>query len=224
VVRETYKSGPRKGQEATDWQGSAAQAKRADIEARGYVPCLPSELESASELAGRVRAELIVAGLDLSACKLQETMQWTTPLGVEAEGTPDAIILVQDRAGFAHTLDLKVGDDANPEKLDSQVDAMYWDMQGSVYQEALNVTGGTTGTHWLCRVDASTKIVGLYPLSESYLMLGRHKWEAAQRIWVACRATNEWPQYERRAIMPSKRAIARALERGFINEESNGNG
>lgn len=218
VVSEVYKSGPRKGQEATDWTGTAAREKRDAIEARGYVPCLPAELEAAQELAGRIKAELLLAGLDLGKCTIQETMQWQTPLGVAAEGTYDAAFAIEG-GNLIHTIDLKVGEDANPEKLDNQVDAMMWDMQGAVYQEALTVTRGSFGSHWICRVDANTKIVGLYPLDEGYMHLGLKKWEAAQAIWRRCVEKNEWPQYARRPIRPSKRATSRALEAGYLSEE-----
>lgn len=212
VVQARLKSGKRKGELATSWQCEEAREMRDEIEARGWVPCLEHELEEARELAGRIKAELILAGLDLAKYELQKTLQWTAGLGVEAEGTPDAVILT-DR--WAHTLDLKVGEDANPNALDYQVDSMMWDLQGAAYQEAVQHEHGKAGEHWLCRVDAKLKIVGLYPLGQAYMALGLEKWNSAQATWRDCLSTNNWPGFARRHINPPKHIITRNVERGW---------
>lgn len=217
VVQARLKTGARKGELATDWRCGEAQEQKAAIEERGWIPCLEHELEAAQDLAGRIRAEMILQGLPLSGGKfeLQRYVTWDTLGGVAAEGTIDAVY-VDDR--WANTFDLKVGESANPDHLDDQVDRMFWDMQGAAYQEACASVFKRQGRHWIIRADADSKIVGVYPLSESYLTLGAGKWGAAQRIWQQCTETNEWPQYKRRPIMPSQRAIQRAIERGYIAE------
>lgn len=213
VITATLKSGPRKGQAATNYQCKEAQEQRDAIEQRGWLPVLESELEVAHELAGRVRAELILAGIDIGQAALQETIQWDTLDGTAAEGTPD-IIIRNER--YAHTIDLKVGESANPDKLDSQVDSMFWDMQGAVYQEAVSAKYGTHGQHWILRVDAESKLVGLYPLSESYISIGRAKWSAAQRIWNQCVRDNNWPGFARRPIQPTQAVLRRAEEKQYL--------
>ncbi len=212
VVDATYKTGPRKGQVATDWTGTAARAQKDEIEARGYVACLPDELEQAQELAGRIRAELILAGIEMRECRLQPTYEWTTPLGVAARGTPDCVL------GNGDTLDLKVGDSANPRFIARQVHAMYWDLQAAVYQEAVRSTDVRPGQHWICRADPKTKLIGLYPLSETYMLLGLRRWEEAQRKWQECLTSGEWPGYSREAIEPPRWAIGETT--GYDNDLS----
>lgn len=211
VVQARLKSGKRKGELATNWLATEAQEMRDAIEAKGWVPVLEHELESAQELAGRIKAELILAGLDLTKCELQRPLQWETMYGVAAEGTPDVILTA---GGHAHTIDLKVGEDANPDQLDHQVGAMMWDLQGAAYQEAI----GNTGQHWILRADAKSKLIGLYPLDEGYMTIGRGKWAAAQKLWKECLASNEWPGYKRRPITPSQATMQRAISRGWIQE------
>lgn len=207
VVQARLKSGTRKGELATDWKCKEAQDMRDAVEAKGWIPVLSHELDSAQELAGRIKAELILSGIDVGKCVLQKTLEWTTPLGVEAQGTPDVIMMVD--ANTAHTIDLKVGDSANPRFIAKQVYTMGWDLQGAVYQEAVRATYGTSigGQHWICRADPRTKLIGLYPLSPVYMVLGLKKWEQAQAIWKQCLATDEWPGYPRDAIEPPRWAV-----------------
>lgn len=217
VVEARLKSGKNKGDLATNWQCAEAREKKEEVESRGWIPCLEHELSAAQDLAGRIKAEMILQGLALNGAKfeLQKHLQWTTLGGVEAEGTIDAVI-VDDK--WANTFDLKVGESCNPDHLDSQVDSMFWDMQGAAYQEACAAVYKTQGRHWIIRADADSKLVGIYPLSEGYMSLGAAKWAAAQRIWEVCLETNEWPQYKRRPIAPTQRAIQRAIERGWVQE------
>lgn len=214
VVEARLKSGKRKGELATNWQCQEAQEKKEDIESRGWIPCLEHELAEASDLAGRIRAELILLDLDLRrpGVQIQRRIKWTTLGGVEAEGAVDAL-LETDR--WVHTFDLKVGESANPDHLDDQVGQMFWDMQGAAYQEACASAFKKQGKHWIIRADASSKLVGVYPLSEGYMTMGLRKWTAAQAIWTRCLETGEWPQYARRAIVPSQRQMLRLEDRGW---------
>lgn len=217
VVEPRLKSGKRKGEISTNWLTEEAKEMKAEVESRGFIPCLEHELDAAHDLAGRIKAEMILQGLPLTGGKfeLQRHVQWSTLGGVAAEGTIDAVWL-DDR--WANTFDLKVGESCNPDHLDDQVDRMFWDMQGAAYQEACGAVFKRQGRHWIIRADADSKLVGIYPLSEGYMGMGAGKWSAAQRIWQQCLVSNEWPQYKRRAIAPSQRAIQRAIERGYIVE------
>jgi hypothetical protein len=185
VCDARYKSGPRKGELCVDWTASAAAEQREEILSRGQLPVLESELSGATARAGRIRAELLTRGFDIASAVRQQTVEWTTRLGVAAEGTPDVVFHNGD------TLDLKDSDIAHPRALAMQIHKMEWDLQRAAYQE----TAGSRGKHWICVSNPATLNVLIAPLDEVYLEIGKRDWEAAQKIWQECLASGHWPEH-----------------------------
>lgn len=217
VVEARLKSGPRKGELASDWKGTEARAIRAEMRAKGVTACFQHELDEARSLAGLVRARLLEAGAELrdDSCPRQLTLQWRTELGVEAEGTPDLIILHGGTVAPTRvdTVDLK-RTDPNPEWLDRHVDDQCWDLQAVAYQEAAQARWPSAqwrGRHWILAADAQSRIVQMYPLDGSYIAIGRSKWHRAQEIWLKCIATGEWPEYASRPLTPPEYVRRREL-------------
>lgn len=214
VVDAKYKSGPRKGQQVADWTATEAKAQRDEIEKAGMLAVLPNDLEKAQTIAGRVKSVLLAQNFDPKNCHLQNTLTWTTALGVEAEGTPDFDHVVRstkpDELGNTppkrvDTFDLKVVESSNPDVLDKVVFDFGYDIQGAAYQEAVNKNWSTVqerGMHWLLAIEAESLVAVLCPLSEAYLELGRLRWERAQRIWMQCLESKEWPGYKSRYLVP----------------------
>lgn len=56
--------------------------------------------------------------------------------------------------------------------------------------------------HWLLAIEAESLVAVLCPLSEAYLEIGRLRWERAQRIWMQCLESKEWPGYKSRYLVP----------------------
>lgn len=214
VVDAKYKSGPRKGQPVADWTATEAKAQRDEIEKGGKLAVLPNDLEKAQTIAGRVKSVLLAQNFDPKNCHLQNTLTWTTALGVEAEGTPDFDHVVRstkpDELGNTppkrvDTFDLKVVESCNPDTLDKVVFDYGYDIQGFAYQEAVHKNWSTVqerGMHWLLAIEAESLVAVLCPLSEAYLELGRLRWERAQRIWMQCLESKEWPGYKSRYLVP----------------------
>jgi hypothetical protein len=239
VVDAKLKSGPRKGQPADDWMGTEAKEQRAEIISRGMLPVLPCELEKAQVVAGRVKSILLEADFAPERCRSQHTLQWTTGLGVEAEGIPDFYHVLSygrelydpqryhadrehdrtkpDELGNTppvrvDSFDLKVVESCNPDWLDSHVADMGWDIQGSAYQEAVHANWSTVqqrGNHYILAVEAESLVAVLCPLSEAYLEFGSIRWQRAQRIWQECIETNTWRGYKSRPLVPPMWRIER---------------
>lgn len=194
--------------DADSYRTKKAQEERDTARENGMVPVLAEEFEPARKLAGLIKSRLALEGLELDKCAKQHTVQWQTPEGVLAEGTPDLFL-------GADTIDLKVGHTANPDKLEQHIYEMGYHIQGAAYQEAVSYRAdgeyAATGRHWL--VCAETKsgadCITIAPLSPAYIDLGMRAWRRAQMIWVKCWQTNEWPEYTARPLQPTKNAMFR---------------
>lgn len=208
TIDAKLKSGPNKGKPATNLQCSEAREQAEAARERGQIPVFAEELEAARLAASRIRARMYMAHIDLEKCSIQPTLRWTSSLGVECEGTPDALEFLSS-LGACDTIDLKLGFSANPKRLDDHVFDMGWDIQGAAYREAIRMNYPETedrGAHRLvvCEPDGINAI-SIVPLSLAYLDIGRRRWEYAQAIWEKCQRTNVWPEYEGRPIMPTRR-------------------
>lgn len=211
TVTAPYASGPRKGQPAEDWTSKAAKDERAAAEERGQLPVLQHELDNAREVAGGIRAALMAEDIDLSTCVVQHTIQWDGPGGVKCEGTPDLYFVHRDEEGApicVDTIDLKTGDNANPEWLDGHVHAMGWDIQAAAYQEAVHSLfpeANQRGQHWLLVAECEgPRCITFEPLSSAYMDIGYSRWTKACLTWKQCIETGVWPEYPKRPISPSR--------------------
>lgn len=224
TVSARLKSGPKKGELATTWQCAEAQEQAKEARARGQVPVFEHELEAAQQTAGAVRARLLEEGIDLGTCKKQVTVQWTSRLGVECEGTPDLVYLVMEglrgREFVAKiiTIDLKVGENADPEYLDDHIYNMGWDIQAAAYLEALCAlfpSAEGRAEHWVLASDANPpNCITFAPLSAAYLGIGQERWERGQKVWLQCHETGVWPEYTNRPLSPTKRVY---FKEGSVN-------
>lgn len=211
TVSARLKSGPNKGELATTWQCAEAREAATAARARGQVPVFEHELEAAQQVAGAVRARLLAEGIELERCVKQDTVQWTSRLGVECEGTPDLVYLVWNHASVIRwvCIDLKVGENADPEHLDDHIYNMGWDIQAAAYYEALSSLypeAEGRGEHWVLASDANApNPITFEPLSPAYMAVGQARWERGQQVWIKCHETGEWPEYPRRSLTPSRR-------------------
>jgi hypothetical protein len=149
-----------------------------------------------------VRAKLLTKGIDLDdseRCAKQLELAWFGTRGVLCAGKLD-IHWFQDRASLC--VDLKATETANPAFLERQIFEQGWHVQAAAYEEARRkcFTGRTIGPHFLCIVDEKHDIVSVVPMGESYIECVRRDWEAAQRIWVNCWSTGNWPEYSEAPI------------------------
>jgi hypothetical protein len=200
VCEPVLKSGPRKGQISDNWLSADAKEMQANCVARGYLPVLHGELDSALEAAGRVRAKLLADGIELEneqQCHRQFNVKWDSI--VPCEGTLDLLWLVKAIVGCD---DLKVSETANPRQLRSHIYEQGWHIQAAAYEEARRAAfpGHTMGPHNLLIVDEKHDIISRVPLGESYMEAGRADWTLAQKLWRNCWASGHWPEYSQAPI------------------------
>lgn len=221
TVTARLKSGKKKGELATTWQATEAQEQAKEARARGQVPVFEHELETAQQVAGAVRARLLGEGIELERCVKQDTILWASRLGVACEGTPDLVYLVPSaRGGVLRwvVIDLKVGENADPEYLDDHIYNMGWDIQAAAYYEALSSLypeAEGRGEHWILASDANPpQCITFEPLSPAYMAIGQARWERGQQVWIKCHETGEWPEYAKRPLSPTKRVY---FKEGSVN-------
>jgi hypothetical protein len=209
LVDARYKSGPREGQPAEDWTGTEAREQAQAIRARGLVPVLEHELDAAEEAAAPVRKrleQLAEGGMLLE----QPHIEWTSSLGIECEGTPDAVIV---RPHGIHVVDIK-RTDPRPDKIARQVHAMGWDIQAAAYREASTSEYSQLYLgHIILTVDPDGMVPPCArPLEDIYIEIGQRRWEKAQLMWKECLDSGEWPGYPESPIAPPYYTVRKELE------------
>jgi hypothetical protein len=204
TVGAAYKSGPRKGKPVDSWTPDAKAEKEA-AEGRGQVAVLEKDVDRLESAAAFVRSELLIRGIDLTdkrTVKTQQRIEWIGADGVECIGTPDIVCTESDV-----TVDLKFGQECNPDRLRGMIWDMCWDVQGAAYQEA---TGARSGTHCIARAsDHCFVMVTLSPLS---LSIGRERLAEARAIWQECCSQNHWPWWKDTTADPPDWALSRWRE------------
>jgi hypothetical protein len=207
TMTATLSSGPNKGQRATNFQCKAAQEEAEEVRARGFIPVFAHELEELEELARNVRGALAMAGVNIDKCEREQTHQWTSPDGVECEGTPDL-----RRVGpVVDTFDLKVGFTANPDIWDKKFCDDGADIQAAAYEEQAQAQhAGAPTRHFIVAAETEAWCpVSILPISESYMEIGRKRWARAKRIWRQCWESGEWPEYAARPLSPPNYIVQR---------------
>jgi hypothetical protein len=227
IVDARYRSGPREGQPATDWLGKEAKQQRDEIRARGQLPVLECEVDAMAPTAEAIRERIArlaaeMAGSYTPEVIYQPTLQWTSELGVECEGTPDVVVVVPMRDMVkVCTIDVKHTAFLQPKRFNAQVYAMGWDVQGAAYREAAaryyEAERGVYTFHLdhVILATSSTQ-AGLppcaRPLDPVYMEVGKRRWEKGQRMWKECLDTDSWPSYSEAPAVPSHFVVRTELE------------
>lgn len=208
TITATLASGKNKGKTATNFQCAAAKEEADAVRARGFVPVFEHELKELQHLASNVRMALLEFGVDLEACEREKTHQWTSPEGIECEGTPDLRLIMPSQV---ITFDLKVGYTANPDDWDRKLDADCSDLQAAAYEEqAQSEHGDLPKQHIIVAAETEAWCpVSILPVSESYMEIGRKKWTRAKHIWRNCCEDDKWPGYQSRPVSPPNYVIQR---------------
>lgn len=212
VVDARYASGERVGEQCTDWTSKASQLARKEATARGLLAALPIEIDEMEPQAAEARARFAELR-EQDTVHLQQTIRWTSELGLACTGTPDWV-LINTRTGCVRTADLKRVASVNPLKLQRQIAEMCWEVQAAAYREAalalalqeweegLPVPWHGGHTVIACQAEGR-KAVRAYPLDAVFMEGGKKRWEKAQRKWLECIATGNWPDYPEDPIGPT---------------------
>lgn len=227
IVDAVYRSGPREGEQCEDWTGKEARQARDEIRSRGLLPVLSVELDALQPAADAIRGRL--EALHNRLCPLdasgpivyQPHIEWTSALGIECEGTPDAVIIVELSAMTqVWTIDVKHTAFMQQAKFERQIHQQGWDLQGAAYAEAAvayaHQEGFQNATHIEHIIVASSAVnLGIpppaRPLEPSYLAVGARQWKKAQLLWQECLDTDTWPSYPEKPAAPPM-YVVRTLE------------
>jgi hypothetical protein len=227
IVDARYKSGPREGQPCTDWMGQEARTARDECRARGVLPVLQSEVDELQPTATAIKARILTLAQEMAGdyeveVHNQPTIQWTSELGVECEGTPDVVVCVMMRDLIkVCTIDVKHTAFLPPKRFNGQVFAMGWDIQGAAYREGSKAWAESEYTTAAMHLDhvvlaSSSLELGLAPcarrLSTTYMAVGKRRWEKGQREWMRCIETDEWPGYSEADAEPSYYIVRSEIE------------
>jgi hypothetical protein len=226
IVDAVYRSGPREGEQCEDWTGKEARQSRDEIRSRGLLPVLSAEIDALEPAAEAIRGRLTALSLMLSAGQLRELryqphIEWTSALGIECEGTPDAILIVPLSAMTqVWTIDVKHTAFMQQAKFERQIHQQGWDLQGAAYAEAAvsyaHQEGFANASHVEHIIVASSAVnLGIpppaRPLEPSYLAVGARQWMKAQLLWQECLDSGQWPSYPEKPAAPPM-YVVRTLE------------
>lgn len=208
VVDAVYASGPRAGEPCDDWTSRAARDAAEDARCRGLVPVLPHELDALQPQVERARQRLeeLRSGSDWRLD--HEVLLWNSDIGTPCQGEPDWAWV---RDGMVYTADLKRTASLHPRAVQRQTFAMCWDVQAAAYREAALswandlCSHAVYGGHYLllCEQEGRGRVLAR-ALSAVTMTIGKRRWEAAQRQWLECHRTGEWPGYPEDEIEPTK--------------------
>jgi hypothetical protein len=192
--------------DADSYRTAAAREHRDDIRARGFTPLLSKELEPLRALAMHIKFEIEEKlGLAVSDMRCERTIEWLKPIGkgllLRCEGTPDAEFK-------ADVLDLKVGEEPNPDIWDVKLYNMCYDVQAAAYREAT----GAARHHIVAAQMGGAGLVSVLPVSESYLAIGQDRWDESCETFARCIDTDTWPAYAPRTITPPDWIMGRFLK------------
>lgn len=197
---------------ADNYRTKAAQEHRDAILARGYAPLLSKELEPLRSLASNIKRtieEFFDCKMSDLECEVEH--RWNHDLGdgrlLHCLGTPDAVL----RGDEDIVIDLKVGEEPNPDVWDSKVGSMCYDVQAAAYHEALGSHFGHQ--HYIVAAQmGGAGLVSVLPLDSAYMQIGQDRWDTACKTFAGCVETDKWPAYKARPITPPGWMLAKFLK------------
>lgn len=177
-----------------DWRKNEAKALRSEIRAKGKIPLLSKEYNTASKLARSVKERLAKSGIELSG-ESEKRLEWESD-GVLCEGTPDHVII---NPGSAIIYDLKIVASAHPKKIKSHMRDFGCDLQWAAYTQAIEKLhphlAGRVSFIFLFVESTAPHYMTPAALSGSRRALAQAKWERAQNEWAYCLQNDEWHAY-----------------------------
>lgn len=233
----TYRSGPKKGEtfEADDWTSADAQEQRKAARERGQVCALRHEVDAALAQKQSLLEVLLDAGIDLLSkhtrlmgeqlfqddaqrpdIYTQPKVLWTSPEGVECEGTPDVLIVHPDMHWAL--VDTKLSVRADADWAEKQTVDMGWHVQAGAYREA--------GVHGLgldpekfdgyaiaiCEKRSGMAMSAVHWLEDMFLHCGEEEWKRCKARWGEALKNNEWPGVSGGKISPPGYYVSRLFD------------
>jgi len=178
-----------------DYKTKLARERRDEAIARGVIPLKNKEYGEQGSLVSSaqiIREKLRHIGIWFEPEHCEVAMFWSKN-GCQCKARIDNI-------EGPKALDLKFTECAHPDFIDRQVKSMGYDIQHAAYTEAIrelvsvDSDGQDDFTLLFCETSEPYCITPAR-LSHEAAMIGKMKWQYAQRRWAECLATNVWREY-----------------------------
>lgn len=184
-----------------EYRTNAAKADRDEAIAQGKIPIKAKDYAEIATAAERVRARLLVLGIDLQAegFVAEQPIEWDEP-GVNSPVRCRAMFdLVNVLTGVI--IDVKSISEATVENCAKSTWRYDYHVQDAAYRSALSALIGqpTSFTFAFCELDAP---YGVLPAkcNGAFKEIGEARWRHAVRLWEECLATNIWPGYSTETV------------------------
>lgn len=177
--------------DAEEWRTNAVKEEVAAVRAAGGVPLKPSQYDTATAMAEKVKAHPD-AGRLFAGGRPEVSIIWDdVDTAVRCRGRLDYL---HEAAGVV--VDLKTARSADPREFARTAANLGYDVQAGHYLDGLGQAGGTAVRflHVLVETEAP-HLVSVVELDVDYLAIGRAKTRAAIDLYARCLERGEWPGY-----------------------------
>lgn len=178
--------------EANDWRTNKAKDERDAARKAGLVPVLADDFESHCLAAESVRLQLTERGIDLDG-QSELAVEWDES-GVLCKGMFDHVWL-----DVGIILDLKITDDASPNRIERTAENLGYAIQAAAYTRALaalrpTLAGRVKFLFAFCEPD-EPYVINLCEPDGVFRELGERRWLRAVNTWLECLETGVYPAY-----------------------------
>ncbi len=197
--------------EADSWRTNAAKDAREEARGNGLLPVLAGKYHAALATAGEIRKSLQRYGVVLAEYEPEVTCLWTTRQGVDAKCRMDALTLAR-----GVVLDVKIQPRISLGSFKRGILGYGLHIQNAAYCEGLatvypEIAGRESLAFLICEY-LPPYDVAIQPLAPNFVELGRLQWARAQKIWLRCMESGQWPGY---GLQPPIEATPYQLEEEF---------
>ena len=202
------------------WQTNDSKAFYESAKASGKIPVLQHVYDRATMMTAGARSELERLGIakDFDAATSEVTIIWQEE-GQYLRCRPDKLLIHED-THTATIFDLKIGGMANPQKIDRQIDDMFYDLQAVYYTRGLTAArpdlAGRVRFKFLFVEDSWPFTVVDTELSGEYRATGESRFNRAFKAWKTARTSGVWPRFTSGTYTanPPPWALAREMSAG----------
>jgi len=178
------------------WQSAVAKAAKEEAELAGKIPVKRADHEVAKAIVSVIRADPL-AGPLLRGGVAERSLFWTDEeTGVHLRARPDYLKLQRRRP---LVIDLKTSGSAEPFEFGRSIDDYSYHLQAAFYLDGVHALGLAENPSFVFVVVEKTPpyIVTVGHLDAVSLEAGRFYARKAIRLYAACMAKNDWPEYGR---------------------------
>jgi len=202
--------------DAKDWRTKSAQTERDAARLAGRIPILAKDAEAAPAIADSWKRNLLEHHGIVIPELTEVTLLWDyigtqCRCRVDAIDVENSIIYDLKRTTIAH----------NSRKIEAHFDSFNYAIQSSAYIQAAEANYGHVGKWRFIFIAlepdepyCATPIEG----DESFLQLGRMRWDRAASEWAKCLAREKWPPPSAINIAARPYSLTNEAEKTYIDE------